>query len=182
MVDYIERAQEALTTHKFTSTQVPELILSILKDEKWKHRDPSQKRLAAKEFEFFPEFVEAARPWGLQTEFKEIEHLCKGFIDVELALSNSKLKEGITINDEKLKKIRKSDRQKCLEQLKELKPDLFNKVEKNELSVYQAMIEGGLRKQRAKIKKSPEGFADYIRQNFSSKQKEQLIKLLKENT
>lgn len=179
MVDYIERAQEALKTHQFRSTQVPELILSILKDRSWKHRDPSPGKLDPKEFEYFPEFVESARPWGLQTEFKEIEDMCRGFVKAELALAGAKSKDGITITDDKFKKIRKTGRQLSLMQLKEFKPELYKKVEKKELSVHQAMIDAGLRKKVAKLQKSPEGFAKYIQDNFTSKQREQIIKLLK---
>jgi hypothetical protein len=179
MVDYIERAQEALKTHQFRTTQVPELILSILKDGSWKVRNPSPGTLDAKEFEYFPVFVEAARPWGLQTEFKEIENMCRGFIKAELALAAAKSKDGITVEDEKFKKIRKTERQLSLERLKEDKPDLFKKVEKKELSVHQAMIEAGIRKQSVKLQKSPEGFVKYIHDHFTSKQRELIIKMLK---
>jgi len=180
MVDYIERAQEALKTHRFRSTQVPELILGIIKNNSWKYRDPSPGKLDPKEFEYFPEFVETATPWGLQAEFREIEDMCRGFIQVELALAAAKSKEGITINDEKLKKIRKTERQRNLERLKDERTDLFKKVENEKMTLNNALLEAGLIKQRAKIQKSPEGFAKYILDHFSSKQKEQIIKLLRE--
>jgi len=179
MTDFIEQAQEALKTHKFRSTQVPELVLHIIKEETWKHRDPSPKKLDPKEFEFFPEFVESVRPWGLQTDFAEVEAMCKGFVQIEMAIANLKSKKGLTINDEKLKAIKKSERQRNLTKLKEVRPDLFKKVEKNEISVYKAMIEAGLKKQPTKIQKSPEGFANYILHNFSTKQKSMIIDLLK---
>jgi len=179
MIDYIEQAQDALKTHKFRSTQVPELILSILKSGDWKHRDPSPKKLEPKDFEFFPEFVETERPWGLQTEFKELESMCRGFVQVELALTGAKSKEGITLTDEKFKKIKKTERQRNLERLREQRADLFKKVENEKLTLNNALLEAGFIKQRAKIQKSPEGFAKYIIEHFSSKQKEQIIKLLK---
>ncbi|HLG35260.1 MAG TPA: hypothetical protein VI757_10295, partial [Bacteroidia bacterium] len=121
----------------------------------------------------------AERPWGLQTEFKEVENMCRGFVQVELALTNAKSKEGITITDEKFKKIKKTERQRNLERLKEQRADLFKKVENGKQSLNNALIEAGFTKQRAKIQKSPEGFAKYILEHFSSKQKEQIIKLLK---
>lgn len=179
MVDYIERAQEALKTHRFRSTQVPDLIMSILKDGSWKNRNPSPGKLDAREFEYFPEFVEAPTPWGLQVDFKEVEDMCRGFIKVELALANAKSKEGVEITDDKFKKIRKTGRQLSLLQLKEFKPELYKKVEKNELSVHQAMIDAGLKKKVATLQKSPEGFAKYIQDNFTPKQREAIIKMLK---
>ena len=179
MVDHIERAQEALKTHRFRSTQVPDLIISILKEGSWKFRDPAPGKLDSKEYEYFPEFVEAATPWGLQTEFKEIEDMCRGFVKVELALANAKSKEGLNITDEKFKKIKKTGRQLSLLQLKESKPELFKMVEKKEISVQQAMIEAGYRKKVAKLQKSPEGFAKYIQDHFTSKQREEIIRLLK---
>jgi len=180
MIDYIEQAQDALKTHKFRSTQVPELIFSILEKGEWKHRNPSPKKLDPKDFEFFPEFVESERPWGLQTEFKEVEDMCRGFIQVELALTNAKSKEGITLTDEKFKKIKKTERQRNLERLKEERTDLFKKVENGKLTLNNALLEAGLIKQRAKIQKSPEGFAKYIVEHFSAKQREEIIKLLKQ--
>lgn len=180
MVDYIERAQEALKTHRFRSTQVPDLILSILKNNGWKYRDPSPGKLDPKEFEYFPEFVEAATPWGLQIDFKEIENMCRGFVHVELALTAAKSREGIVINDEKYKKIRKTERQRNLERLKDERTDLFKKVEHEKMTLSKALIEAGFIKQRAKIQKSPEGFAKYILEHFSTKQKDQIIKMLRE--
>ena len=180
MVDYIERAQEALKTHRFRSTQVPELVLSILKENSWKHRDPSPGKLEPKKFEYFPEFVETATPWGLQTDFKELENICRGFVQVELALTAAKSKDGIEITDEKYKKIRKTERQRNLERLKDERTDLFKKVESKKMTLSNALLEAGFIKKRAKIQKSPEGFAKYILDHFSSKQREQIIKLLKE--
>jgi len=180
MVDYIERAQEALKTHRFRSTQVPDLILSILKNDLWKYRNPSPGKLDAKEFEYFPEFVETATPWGLQTDFKEIENMCRGFVQVELALTAAKSRNGVIVNDEKYKKIKKTERQRNLERLKDERTDLFKKVEGEKMTLNEALIEAGFVKPRAKIQKSPEGFAKYIIEHFSSRQKEMIIKLLRE--
>lgn len=177
-VDYIERAQEALKMHGFRKTQVPDLVLQILKKDEWKKRDPDPNELKIREFDFFPEFVEAPRPWGLQTDFKELEALCKGFEDVELALAKEKSKRGKEIHDEKLNKIKKTDKQKNLETLERERPDLLKKVINKETSVYKAMIEGGFIKERVKVEKTPEGFANYISGHFSKKQKELLLKLL----
>lgn len=47
-----------------------------------------------------------------------------------------------------------------------------------ELSVHKAMIEAGFRKERAKVEKSVEGFAKYIADNFSEKQKAKIIQIL----
>jgi|GEM_PF-2012427 len=176
--DYIERAQEALKIHTFRRTQVPELVVRILSDEKWKKRDPDPNELKLREFEFFPEFVEAPRPWGLQVSFKELEDLCKGFTEVELALSKEKSKKGKEINNAELKTIRKTDKQKGLELLERERPDLLKKVSTGEISVYGAMVEGGYLKERVKVEKTPEGFANYIRGHFSEKQRQALVKLL----
>ena len=177
-IDYIERAQEALKIHSFRRTQVPELVLHILKNDDWKVRNPDSE-LKPKEFQFFPEFVEAARPWGLQTNYKELEELCKGFEDVELALAKEKITKGKEVKNEELKKIKKTQKQQALEILERKRPDLLKKILNKEMSVYKAMIEAGFLKERAKVEKSPEGFASYIKDHFTSKQKEILIKLLR---
>ncbi len=179
-INFIERTQEALRIHSFRRTQVPELVSKILRNDNWKFRDPAPKELKPREFQLFAEFVEAPRPWGLQTEYKELEFLCKGFEDVELALSKEKLMKGKEIKKEELKTtVRKTEKEQHLERLERERPDLLKKVLTKQISTHKAMIEAGFAKERVKVEKSPEGFANYISGHFNKKQKRKLLKLLK---
>lgn len=178
MAKYIELVQDALKQHKERSTQVPDLIVKIMKSQQWQKRDPAPGKLDAKLFEYFPEFVEAVRPWGLQVIYKELESICAGFGEIELALGKAKTQKEATIMSNEFKRMRKTDKQRNLEKLEEHRPDLFKKVISNELSVNKAMMEGGFLKVRAKVEKTPDGFAKYINDNFSQKEKAALVKML----
>lgn len=178
MIDFIDRTQEALRTHKARSTQIPELVLKILESATWQKRDPAPGKLEIKQFEYFPEFAQTVRPWGLQIDFKELEEICKGFDDAQLALAKTKSAFGKKITAEELKPVRKTERQKHLELLEVHRPDLLKKILNKELSVHQAMIDAGFKKKCAKVEKSPEGFAKYIAGNFNHEQKATLIKIL----
>ncbi len=176
MDDLIEQAQEELKEHKFRGTHIPRLILNIIKSEEWKLRDPAPNDLEPKEFNYFPDFVETVRPWGLQMDFKSIEDICSGYTEVEIELGRQK---SIQLElDIDVKRIRKTDKQRSLEILENHRPDLFDKVVNGNLSVYKAMIEGGFKRQRIKLEKSPTSFVNYIKHNFSKEEKSELINLL----
>ncbi|QMU63031.1 MAG: hypothetical protein GKR88_01265 [Flavobacteriaceae bacterium] len=176
MENLIEQVQEELKEHKFRETHIPRLILNIIKSEDWKNRDPAPNELEPKEFNYFPDFVETVRPWGLQMDFKDIEEICSGFTEVELELGRQK---SVQLElDIDIKRVRKTDKQRSLEVLEKHRLDLFEKVMSKELSVYKAMIEGGFKRQRIKLEKTPSSFSTYIRNNFTDDEKKELLKLL----
>lgn len=148
----------------------------MIKSEDWKYRDPSPKKLEPKEFHYFPNFVEEVRPWGLQTGYKEIESICSGFTDIEFELG--KLKNIKLDSNQNIKKYKHTDKQRSLAILEKHRVDLFDKVIENKMSVYKAMIEGGFKKPRIKIQKTPESFSKYINLNFSEKEKRKIIDLI----
>lgn len=175
-MDTIKKLQDELKEHQFRNLHIPNLVLNLIKSEEWKFRDPSPKKLEPKEFYYFPHFVEEVRPWGLQTDFKDIEAICSGYNEVEIELGKQK---SVQLElDMDVKRVRKTDKQKDLELLESKRPDLFDKVISRELSVYKAMIEGGFKTQRIRLQKTPESFGNYIKSNFSAEQKKELLKLL----
>lgn len=177
-MDSIKKLQDELKEHQFRNLHLPNLILNLIKSGDWKYRDPAPKKLEPKEFHYFPNFVEEVRPWGLQTSFKDIEAICAGYNEVEIELGKQK---SVQLElDIDIKRVRKTDKQKNLELLENQRPDLFEKVMSGKLSVYKAMIEGGYKRQRIRLQKTPESFGNYIKSNFSKEQKKQLLRLLSE--
>ena len=173
----IEQLQEELKEHQFRCLHIPKMILKLIKVDDWKFRNPSPKKLDPKRFIYFPNFVEEVRPWGLQTDFKEIEKICSGFSEIEFELGRLK---SIKLNsNQNIKKHKKTEKQKNLEVLKKHRFDLYNKVLENKITVYRAMIEGGFKKPRIKIQKSPESFSRYIKLNFSEDERRKIIELIK---
>lgn len=177
-MDSVERLQEELKEHQFRSLHIPNLILNLIKSDEWKYRDPAPKKLEPKAFYYFPNFVEEVRPWGLQTSFKEIEAICSGYSEVEIELGRQK---DIQLEmDIDVKKMRKTEKQKHLETLELYRLDLFEKVMNKELSVYSAMLEAGFKKRPIRLQKTPSSFVNYIKNNFSQEEKNELLKLLSE--
>ena len=177
-MDSIKKLQEELKEHQFRNQHIPNLILNLIKSDEWKYRDPSPKKLVPKEFHYFPNFVEEVRPWGLQVNFKDIEGICSGYNEVEIALGKQKsIQLELKID---VKRVKKTDKQRNLELLEIKRPDLFDKVLGGKLSVYKAMIEGGFKKKRVRLRRTPTSFGNYIKDNFSNEEKKELFKLLRE--
>ena len=168
----IEKIQEELNEYRFISTHVPSLISELLQSQKWKYRDPAPNHLDPKEFDYFPNFVQEVRPWGLQTSYKEIENICSGFVKLELELG--KLKSSKTTKKQDVKSLKMTEKQKNLQLLETQRPDLFQLVLSNKISVYRATIEGGLKKERISLKKTPESIGNFIMKNFSDDEKKEL--------
>ena len=90
--DYVKLAQDALEQEKCQRHKIRQLIMRLLESGQWKERNPNDKLLEPKSFNCFPCFVEAAQPWGLGIKWSFLEDLCKGYHDVELAITKSIIK------------------------------------------------------------------------------------------
>ena len=90
------------------------------------------------------------------------------------------LKKLITTLEIDVKRVKKTDKQRNLELLEIKRPDLFDKVLGGKLSVYKAMIEGGFKKKRVRLRRTPTSFGNYIKDNFTNEEKKELLKLLRD--
>ena len=63
-------------------------IVRILEDDNWRCRGFEINE--PMDFNYFPDFVEAPRPFGLQTEWNVVQDMCRGFPKAELAISHAK--------------------------------------------------------------------------------------------
>lgn len=176
MEDFVKLAQDALEQEKYRRHEIPELIKRLLDSDQWKDRNPNEELLETKTFDFFPDFVEEVRPWGLEMEWKFVLDLCRGYDDVEIAIGKA-----LSGKHEKLKKdhiIKKTARQKQLIQLEKERPDLLEKVKNGEISTNAAMIDAGFIKPRIKAIKQPDSVAGMIKKHFSSEEIAKIIKIL----
>lgn len=176
MEDFVKLAQDALEQEKYRRHEIPELIKRLLESDQWKERNPNEELLEAKTFDYFPDFVEEVRPWGLEMEWKFVLDLCKGYDDVEIAIA--KAISGKHTKQKKEHIISKTPRQKQLIQLEKERPDLLEKVKKGEISSNAAMIEAGFLKPRIKAVKEPDSVAGMIKKHFSTDEIAQIIKIL----
>lgn len=176
MEDFVKLAQDALEQEKYRRHEIPELIKRLLESNQWRKRSPNDKLLEPKTFEYFPDFVEEARPWGLEMEWKFVLDLCKGYEKVELAIA--KAISGKESQSNREHKISKTTRQKQLLQLEKERPDLLKKIQTGKLSTNAAMIEAGFIKPKINTVKEPENVAVMIKKHFSSKEIAKIVKLL----
>jgi len=177
--DYVELAQNALEQETYRRHEIPELIKRLLESGQWKERDPNEELLESKTFNYFPDFIEAPRPWGLQAEWSFVNDLCKGYEDVELALAKE-ITGPIGVHTDVMDHhiIKKTTKQRQLIKLETERPDLLEKVKSGEISANAAMLEAGFRKQNIKATKEPKSVAEMIRKNFSEEEVAKIIKLL----
>ncbi|MDX9694322.1 MAG: hypothetical protein RBT49_00870 [Bacteroidales bacterium] len=179
--DIIKIAQTALRDNKLRKQNIPKIILEIIKENKWRERKLENLNTIEK-FEYFPDFVCAPLPSGLDTDWEIIKKLISGYPDVELQVAKVITNpHGVHIkNNDGLNQpiIRKTKKQKDLQQLERHRPDLLEKVKKGELSVFGAMKEAGFRKPRMEVKLDPSKVVKIIKEKFTPKQIEEIIELL----
>ncbi|NMM50318.1 hypothetical protein [Marinigracilibium pacificum] len=183
MSELIENIQKAIEYVSYSRHEVPNMILRILKEDKWRIRKPKSGLLETREYNFFPDFIEAPRPWGLQSEWKFINDLCKGYEEVELelakALTGESGKSHQSMTDHHTS-IKKTGKQRQLMRLEKERPDLLHKIEMKELSVNAAIIEAGFVKPRIKATKQPKSVVKMIKTHFQQDEISEIIKLLSE--
>jgi hypothetical protein len=184
MSDYIKTVQKALEEVSYSRHEVPQMIKHILQDGKWKKRRIKDDLLETKEFDYFPAFVEAPRPWGLQTEWAVVQDLCKGYPDVELEIAKAKnFSRGGDMKTDSMNHTigqvkPKTSKEKLLMQLERERPDLLKKVVKGELSANKAFLEAGILTPRLQATAQPEAVASMIKKHFTAKEIANIIKLL----
>ena len=182
MGDYIRVVQKALQEEKYRRHEVPQIIKKLLEDNKWPIRKATNTsgKMETREFHYFPEFVEAPRPWGLQIEWDFIQQLCKGYVDVELELANAITgKHGGDKSKSMDHTLAKTTlKQKQLMQLEKHRPDLLEKISSGELTANSAMIEAGFQKPKIKAVKEPVNVAHMIQKHFSEAEIAEIIKIL----
>ena len=172
--------QKAMEEHGYNRQDVPLMIKKILDQDKWKLRKVKDDLLESREFSYFPNFVEAPRPWGLQTEWKVVQDLCQGYAEVELAIGKAKNRkfgenQSGSINNTTQKKTTK---EKQLMQLERERPDLLSKVNSGELSAHAAFLEAGIRSPNLQTTNKPESVASMIKKHFTAEEIAKIVKLL----
>ena len=181
-IDIITATQKALKKTKYQEQDIPSMILKIIQSENW--RDRKMEVLDDKHFDYFPDFVREPEPYGLDTDWIIIEKLIKGYPEVELAVAHVLiLKQGRKTENEigvvhSDLKIKRTQKQKHLQQLETHRPDLLEQVKKGELTVFKAMEEAGFSKHRIKITPEPELIAKTLKEKLNAEQIAELIKLL----
>lgn len=184
LVDHLRRA---IGDGMSGLTDVPLLVKQIIESGAWRTRTVSQtKELVC--FSSFREFAEALPPDGLGKTIKELERLCAGDIEALdlLAGQTQTLKRGGDRRSDRFKSnnvtIERSERGNSavysLRRLRNVRPDLHNRVLLKELSINRAMIEAGLRKNTLAVAADVSKVCAAIKEKFTPGQIAEIIEQL----
>lgn len=173
---YIKLAQEALEYQNYQRHQIPNLIIKIIEEDNWKHREFEVNE--PKDFNYFPDFVEAPRPFGLQTEWEVVQDLCKGYPKAELAISHAKNRSNLDKAEQGQVVRTKTTKERRLMQLEKERPDLLEKVTSGVMTANQAFIQAGIKKPSVTVDKSPKAVVNALKKHFSTDEIAEIVKLL----
>ena len=179
----IKTISEMLHEYGLSSGDAAEGIEYILDSELWKRRDPSPGLLEAREYKFFPKFCEDNAPWGLRTSYATVIDVCKrdnriyhkvveaGKIEEQERDDKGRFKPAVyNVNDGNSTK--GNSKAYGLSRLEKYRPDLYESVIENEMSVNEAMIEAGFRTKTHTVKEDADYVAKWIKRTFGKDQVE----------
>lgn len=186
----IEYLRAAIFDGKCGLSDVPALIKRVIKEDLWQMRVlPGTGETVV--FKRFEAFLRAAPPEGLGTDYKTLHKLCADDLETVVLLERTKTlrKQGgdrksknfkdDNVNFEKASK--GNSLEYALNRLRRHRPDLHGQIIKGEMSVNQAMIQAGFRKQPVQISCDLQKTAATLKLVFSSLQLENLISLLQQS-
>lgn len=186
LVDHLRRA---ISDGTAGLSDVPLLVKQIIESGAWRTRTVAQTKEVVC-FSSFREFAEALPPDGLGKTIRELERLCAGNIKILdlLAGQTEMLKRGgdrrsatFKVNNVNFETVAKGNSSAyALRRLREQRPDLHRKVLNKQLTIHQAMIAAGFRKQPINLPPDVGKIAAAIRKNFKPRQIEELINLLRQ--
>ena len=204
---FIAELRNALREGEVGLRHVPDLLKCVIEKDRWRERVIQQTGEII-QFERFDEFIITDPPEGLGATMDLIWRICKGHEEVEVLLdkitnkrpggvnnpsgiggwSNKTDDDSVLVNidivniDKNCKQSESNtggnSRQYALRRLRKTRPDLLERVVANELSPHAAMVEAGLRKQRASFILTPESVADTLINKFDDGELSTIVELL----
>ena len=187
LVDHLRRA---ISDGTAGLSDVPLLVKQIIESGAWRTRTVAQTKEVVC-FSSFREFAEALPPDGLGKTIKELERLCAGDVEILdlLAGQTGIPKRGgdrrsatFKVNNVNFETVAKGNSSAyALRRLREQRPDLHGKVIQKQMSIHQAMIAAGFRRQPINLPHDVEKIAAAIKKNFSDSQVKQLIEHLNQD-
>lgn len=184
--DFIVNLADIINSYGSESYTAAEGIEYIIDNDLWRERDPSPGMLEKKTFRTFAQFCEASTPWGLNTRFETVKDLCNRNPDVLRKVTEvAKFEHGtnrftnidrdnVTVYDAE----RGNTKYYGLQRLHRERPDMYQRVIDNELSVNQAMIECGFRVKSHTVPENADAFIRKIRQVFTDREIEYIASKL----
>jgi len=164
---------------------IAEGIEYILDNDLWQFRNPDL--LKEREYNYFPDFVEASSPWGLNTRWDLIKTISEVNARIYHKVTEAgKRGHGGDRKSDKIKVYNVNDESKTkgnskaygLSKLNKERPDLFEKVTSDEMSVHAAMVKAGFRRRKIQVEPDPDKLARSIKRHLDEDQIARLIKIL----
>jgi len=161
---------------------IAEGIEYILDNDLWQHRRPDL--LNEREFDYFPDFVEAPSPWGLNTRWDLIITISEVSSNIYHKVTEAGKRKPGTRTDlrDNVTEVNKTHGSNSkaygLSKLNKERPDLFEKVTSDEMSVHAAMVKAGFRKRKIQVEPDPDKLARSIKKHLDEDQIARLIKIL----
>ena len=156
----------------------PSLLRQIIESELWRERFVAQTKATVR-FKTFDQFIAAAPPEGLGASKRLLYKICADDIAL-LDLLDRTFKSGQRGGDRRSESFKRNivsfenKNKSCgnslvyaLRRLREMRPDLHQKVLVKELSVYKAMVEAGLRKRSVVVVADITKICEVIKSNFT---------------
>ncbi len=187
LVDFL---RSAISDGSAGLSDVPALVKRVIEENLWQERYVRQSKETIS-FKTFREFVEAAPPEGLGTNLKTLRRLSADAPNVLDLIErmreppkrggdrrSQKFRDSKDDNVPFEKPARGNSKIYALRRLRELRPDLHQKVLAGELSASGAMIAAGFRKKNLSLSKDLEKSARAIKNYFSRREIDRLVSLL----
>lgn len=186
----IEYLRTAIFDGKCGLKDVPELIKRVIKEDLWRERMlPGTGETVV--FGSFEEFTRTPPPEGLGTDYKTLSKLCAGDAETLDLLEQTRKSrkrggdrrsENFKDNNENFERVKKGNSTEyALKRLRRHRLDLHRQVIAGKLSINQAMIEAGYRKQPLKISYDLQKTVVILKSTFAPSQLEELIALLRQS-
>jgi hypothetical protein len=175
---------------------IPALIKKVIREGIWKRYIDS---LDIIEFDTFEEFVTTRLPEGLEATIDQLLALCDKDLEAQRMIQ-AELKRGPggnnnpeglggwsnktkvdtvdNVNSDKIQRPTGNTRAAGIRRLEKDRPDLLEEVEAGKMSIHNAMIEAGFRKQTITVTVDVEAIARKLRRTLDQDQIQILITLL----
>lgn len=187
LIDYL---RSAISDGAAELLDAPSLLRQIIEGEPWRERYVPQTKEFAR-FGPFDEFIAATPPEGLGASKRLLYKICAddiALLDLLDRTFNSGQRGGDRrsqcfkrdiVSFENKNKSRGNSLVYALRRLREMRPDLHQKVLVKELSVHKAMVEAGLRKKSVVVVADITKICEVIKSNFTPSQIAGIIEQLK---
>ncbi len=187
LIDYL---RSAISDGAAGMLDAPSLLRQIIESELWREHFVAQTKETVR-FDTFDQFIAAAPPEGLGASKRLLYKICDDDISLLDLLDRTfksrqrggdRRSEGFKRNIVTIEiqnKSRGNSLVYALRRLREMRPDLHQKVLVKELSVHKAMVEAGLRKKSVVVVADISKICEVIKSNFTRSQIAGIIEQLK---